>query len=35
MELRDIPLSECIPRFAYLAAGLLMLFAYSPYVCQA
>ena len=26
MELRDIPLSECIPRFAYLAAGLLRLF---------
>jgi hypothetical protein len=26
MELRDIPVSECIPRFAYLAAGLLRLF---------
>ncbi len=27
MELRDIPGAEYIPRFAYLAAGLLRLFA--------
>lgn len=34
MELRDIPGAEYIPRFAYLAAGFLRLFAYYPYVCQ-
>jgi hypothetical protein len=35
MELRDIPLSECIPRFAYFGVWFVGLFAYSPYVCQA
>ena len=35
MELRDIPLSECIPRFAYLywfVEVILGYFAYSPYM---